>query len=87
MGILRGKAALPELIEADALQRHRRDLRIAGGPAEDSRRIGRPADRFLLHDMDPKVQIAAIQTTGVLLQQGAVAGSRSTCSTARAMSR
>ena len=55
-----------------AHQRYRRDLRIAGGAAEDPRRIGRPADRFLLHDLDSKVQIAAIETTGLLRNSEAV---------------
>lgn len=71
-GILRGKAAVPDLIAATrskdstliyeslvALQKIRDE---SAGPSVE----------FLLRDFDPKVQIAAIETVGILLDKGAV---------------
>ena len=72
IGILRGKTAVPDLLEAAhskntdviyesliALQKIR-DESVA------------PRLTFLLHDLDPKVQIAAIETTGLLRNTDAV---------------
>ena len=72
LGILRGRAALPDLIEAAhskngdlmyeslvALQKIRDD---SAGPKIE----------FLLHDLDSRVQIAALQTVGVLRDMSAV---------------
>ena len=69
VGILRGGAAVTELVDA-IIPRIRGDLRIAGGHSEDPR-SDRPAPRiaFLLHDLDSKVQIAAIQAAGLLLDK------------------
>jgi HEAT repeat protein len=71
-GILRGKAALPQLVEAthsknsDAIY----EALVAIQKIRDESQG--PAIQFLLHDLDQKVQIAAIQTTGVLLNKAAV---------------
>jgi len=72
IGILRGKADMPDLVQA----MHSKDsatiyealvaLQKIRDP-EAAPRIG-----FLLHDLDPKVQIAAIQTTGLLLNKSAL---------------
>ena len=72
LGILRGKAAVADLVDATrskdstliyeslvALQKIR-DL--SAGPSVE----------FLLHDFDPKVQIAAIETVGILREEHAV---------------
>ena len=74
LGILRGRAAVPDLIEAAhsknsdviyeslvALQKIRDD---SAGPKVE----------FLLHDLDPRVQIAALDTVGVLRDMSAVPG-------------
>lgn len=74
LGILRGRAAIPDLIEAAhsknsdviyeslvALQKIRDD---SAGPKVE----------FLLHDLDPRVQIAALDTVGVLRDMSAVSG-------------
>ena len=72
VGILRGREAIPDLLEAlkskdtevlyeslIALQKMRE--RSAG-----------PGIAFLLHDLNEKVQIAAIETTGLLVNHGAM---------------
>jgi HEAT repeat protein len=72
IGILRGRAAVPDLLEAAhsknsdviyesliALQKIRDD---SAGPRIE----------FLLHDLDPKVQTAALETAGVLRDMSAV---------------
>ncbi len=72
LGILRGKAAVADLIAATrskdstliyeslvALQKIRDE---SAGPQLE----------FLLHDFDPKVQVAAIETVGILRDTGAV---------------
>ena len=71
-GILRGRAAVPELVEAT----HSKDTDViyeslvALQKIRDESTGSRIA--FRLHDLDPKVQIAAIQTTGILLNKAAV---------------
>jgi len=72
IGVLRGKAAVPDLIEAlrskdsgviyqslNALQKIRDESAA-------------PRISFLLNDFDPKVQLAAIETTGLLQNKEAV---------------
>ena len=72
IGVLRGKAAVPDLIEAlrskdsgviyqslNALQKIRDESAA-------------PRISFLLNDFDPKVQVAAIETTGLLQNKEAV---------------
>ncbi|MEI9972390.1 MAG: HEAT repeat domain-containing protein [Ignavibacteriota bacterium] len=71
-GILRGKAALPELIEAV----HSKDTDVIYESLVALQKIrdesAGPAVAFRLHDLDFKVQVAAIQTTGVLRNKAAV---------------
>ena len=43
VGVLRGKAAVPDLVEATHSKDSDADLRIARRATEDPRRIGRPA--------------------------------------------
>jgi HEAT repeat protein len=72
LGILRGKAAVPELLEAV----HSKDTDVIYESLVALQKIrdesAGPGIAFRLHDLDPKVQIAAIQTTGVLLNHAAV---------------
>ena len=71
-GILRGKAAVPELIDAV----HTKDTDVIYEALVALQKIrdesAGPAVTFRLRDLDSKVQIAAIQTTGVLLNKAAV---------------
>jgi len=71
-GILRGQAALPELEDAV----HTKDTDVIYEALVALQKIrdesAGPAIAFRLHDLDQKVQIAAIQTTGVLLNKAAV---------------
>jgi HEAT repeat protein len=71
-GILRGKAAMPQLLEAI----HSRNSDVIYEALVAIQKIRDestgPAVQFLLHDLDQRVQIAAIQTTGVLLNKAAV---------------
>jgi HEAT repeat protein len=72
LGILRGKAAVPDILEAlrtkdsdviyEALIALQKIRDLAAGP-----RIA-----FLLRDLDPRVQVAAIETTGLLQNKEAV---------------
>lgn len=72
IGILRGKAAVADLLEAARSK--------AGDLIYESlialQKIGdqsaAPRTSFLLNDLDPKVQVAAIETTGLLHNQAAV---------------
>lgn len=72
IGILRGKAALPDLVEA----MHSKDTAVIYESLVALQKI-RDRDAassiaFLLHDLDPRVQISAIETTGLLLNQSAL---------------
>jgi HEAT repeat protein len=72
VGILRGKAALPELLEAV----HSKDTDVIYEALVAIQKIrdesAGPGIAFRLRDLDQRVQIAAIQTTGVLLNKAAV---------------
>jgi hypothetical protein len=71
-GILRGKAAVADLIQAT----HAKETDVIYESLVALQKIrdesAGPGIVFRLHDLDPKVQIAAIQTTGVLLNKAAV---------------
>jgi HEAT repeat protein len=71
-GILRGKTAEPELIQAV----HSKDTDVIYEALVALQKIrdesAGPSIAFRLHDLDTRVQIAAIQTTGVLLNKAAV---------------
>jgi HEAT repeat protein len=72
IGILRGKAAIPDLVEAirtkDSSVLY--ESLIAMQKIRDESAAPRVA--FLLRDLDPKVQIAAIETMGLLRNQDSV---------------
>ena len=72
VGILRGKAAVDQLVEGV----HSKDTDLIYESMVALQKIrdesAGPRVVFRLHDLDPKVQIAAIQTVGVLLDKAAV---------------
>jgi len=72
IGILRGKAAIPDLIQA----LHSKDTQVIYESLVAVQKIRDPeaasSIAFLLRDLDPKVQIAAIETTGLLLNKSAL---------------
>ena len=72
LGILRGRAALDQLIEGV----HSKDTGVIYESLVAVQKIrdesAGPRGSFRLHDLDSKVQIAAIQTVGVLLDKDAV---------------
>jgi HEAT repeat protein len=71
-GILRGKAAVEQLVEGV----HSKDTDLIYESLVALQKIrdqsAAPRVAFRLHDLDAKVQIAAIQTVGVLLDKAAV---------------
>jgi HEAT repeat protein len=72
IGILRGKAAIPDLVEAV----RSKDTNVLYESLVAMQKIrdesAAPRVAFLLRDLDPKVQIAAIETMGLLRNQDAV---------------
>jgi HEAT repeat protein len=72
IGILRGKAAVPDLIQA----LHSRDTQVIYEALVALQKIRDPeaasSIAFLLRDLDPKVQVTALETTGLLQNQSAV---------------
>jgi HEAT repeat protein len=72
VGILRGKAAIPDLLEAA----HSKDSDVIYESVIALQKIGDkssgPRIAFLLHDLDSQVQLAAIETTGLLQNQEAL---------------
>jgi HEAT repeat protein len=72
LGILRGRKAIPDLVEA----LHSRDSNAMYESLVALQKIrdesAGPRITFLLHDLDQKVQIAAIETTGLLRTKEAV---------------
>ncbi len=72
LGVLRGSSALPDLIEAA----HSKDSDVIYESLIAIQKIRNesagPKVEFRLHDMDPKVQIAAIETVGLLRDKGAL---------------
>jgi HEAT repeat protein len=72
LGILRGQAAIPDLVEAlrsknsDVMYESLIALQKIHDPAAG------PRIAFLLRDLDPRVQIAAIETTGLLQNKEAL---------------
>lgn len=73
LGILRGRAAIDELVDAV----HSKDSDVIYESLVAILKIGEqsagPRVAFRLHDLDSKVQIAAIQAVGVLLDKDALA--------------
>jgi len=72
VGILRGKDAVPDLIEAI----HTKDSAVIYESLNALQKIrdqsAAPRITFLLRDLDPKVQIAAVETTGLLQNKEAL---------------
>ena len=72
VGILRGKAAIPDLVQA----MHSKDTAVIYESLVALQKIrdpeAAPSIAFLLRDLDPKVQVAAIETTGLLLNKSAL---------------
>jgi HEAT repeat protein len=72
LGILRGKAAIPDLLEA----LNSKDDRLMYESLIALQKIRDPSAgpglAFLLRDLDEKVQIAALQATGILRNQSAL---------------
>ena len=72
IGILRGKAAIPDLVQA----MHSKDTATIYESLVAIQKIRDPeaasSIAFLLRDLDPKVQVAAIETTGLLLNKSAL---------------
>ncbi len=72
IGILRGKAAVPDLIET----LHTKDTDLIYESLNALQKIrdesAAPRITFLLHDFNPKVQITVIETTGLLQNKQAV---------------
>ena len=72
IGILRGKAAVPDLLEAI----HGKDTAVIYESLNALQKIrdesAAPRISFLLRDLDKKVQITAIETTGLLQNKEAV---------------
>ncbi len=71
LGILRGQAAIPDLLQA----LNSKDDRLMYESLVALQKIRDPSAgpglAFLLHDLDDKIQIAALQATGVLRNQSA----------------
>ena len=72
IGILRGKDAVPDLIEAI----HTKDSAVIYESLNALQKIrdqsAAPRITFLLRDLDPKVQVTAIETTGLLQNKEAL---------------
>jgi HEAT repeat protein len=72
IGILRGKAVVPDLIQA----LHSKDTQVIYEALVALQKIRDPeaasSIAFLMRDLDPKVQIAALETTGLLQNKSAV---------------
>jgi HEAT repeat protein len=72
IGILRGKAAIPDLVQA----MHSKDTAVIYESLVAVQKIRDPeaaaSIAFLLRDLDSKVQVAAIETTGLLLNKSAL---------------
>lgn len=83
LGVLRGAAAIPNLLEAV----RSKDTNLIYESLVAFQKIGdqtvAPRLRFLLHDLDQKVQIAAIETTGILLDREALSDLRDVLNHAR----
>jgi HEAT repeat protein len=72
IGILRGRAAIPDLVEAA----HSKNSDVIYESLIALEKIrdesAGPRITFLLHDLDPKVQMAAVEATGLLRNSAAV---------------
>ena len=85
IGILRGRQAIPNLEQA----LHTKDSQVIYESLIALQKIrdpsAGPAITFLLRDLDEKVQIAAIETTGLLMNRGALNDLRDTLDRSKSM--
>jgi HEAT repeat protein len=72
VGVLRGKAAVGDLVVALRSKDSTLIYESLVALQKIADQSAGPAAEFLLHDFDPKVQIAAIETVGILRDNGAV---------------
>jgi HEAT repeat protein len=72
IGILRGKAAVPDLLEAARSKNSDVIYETLVALQKIRDESAAPRIAFLLRDLDPKVQVAAIETTGLLRNQDSV---------------
>ncbi len=83
LGILRGRAAIPDLVEA----LHSKDNQTMYEALIALQKIRDPSAgprlAFLLRDLEEKVQLAALETTGILLNREAAPGVRDALDHAR----
>jgi HEAT repeat protein len=83
VGVLRGRAAIPDLIEA----MHSKDDQVMYESLIAVQKIRDPSAAprisFLLRDLDDKIQIAALETTGILANKEAAPDVRDALSHAR----
>jgi HEAT repeat protein len=72
VGILRGREAIPDLVQA----LHSKDTQVIYESLIAIQKIRDPSAGpsivFLLRDLDARVQVAAIETTGLLMNRGAI---------------
>jgi HEAT repeat protein len=84
VGVLRGQAAIPDLVEA----LHSKDNKLMYESLIAVQKIGDPTAapriQFLLNDLEERVQIAALETTGLLGNKEAAPSVRSALDRARA---
>ncbi len=85
VGILRGREAIPDLVQA----LHSRDTQVIHESLIAIQKIRDPSASpsivFLLRDLDERVQIAAIETTGLLMNHGALDDLRGVLERSRSM--
>lgn len=85
VGILRGRAAIPDLIEA----LHSKDDQVMYEGLIAIQKIRDPSAApritFLLHDLDERIQITALETTGILLNHTAAPDVRDALEHARTL--
>jgi HEAT repeat protein len=76
VGVLRGKAALPDLLQALRTKNGRVIYEVLIAIQKIRASEAAPEIAFLLRDLDEKVQIAAIETAGLLQNKDALPGLR-----------
>lgn len=83
IGILRGRAAIPDLVQA----LHSKDSQVMYEGLIAIQKIrdvsAGPSVAFLLHDLEERIQVAAIDTTGILHNTGAAPDLRNVLAHAR----
>jgi HEAT repeat protein len=85
VGILRGKAAVPDLVEALRSKDDRLMLESLTALEKIRDPESAPKIAFLLRDLNEKIQIAAIETTGLLRNREALPQLRSALDNARSV--